>query len=101
MLKDSSWYSSKFDSYDKANDSAGIRYLLNSLEEVLRTRIESKIKDEYLFADVLFVFLEVIRPLSADLFLSIEKQVDSIHPQSFPGENIVDMVVKLRPLSGG
>ena len=98
MLKDSSWYSSKFDSYDKANDSAAIRYLLNSLDEVLRTRIESKIKDEYLFADVLFVFLEVIRPLSADLFLSIEKQVESIHPQSFPGENIVDMVVKLRPL---
>jgi hypothetical protein len=36
MLKDSSWYSSKFDSYDKANDSAAIRYLLNSLDEVTR-----------------------------------------------------------------
>ena len=98
ILEDSKILKKKFDLYDRQNDASAREFLLNSLGDALQIRIEAKIKDKHTFADVLFVFLEVIRPLSADLYLSIEKRIDAIVPQNYPGENIVDMCTDLRLL---
>ena len=39
-----------------------------------------------------------MRPLSTDLFDSVEKQIIATHPRDFEGENITQLVEKLRPL---
>ena len=75
MKKQSSWFARHFDSYDKENDASAKMFLLNSLSEELKKPIESKIestKDDLTFVDVLFVFLENQRPVSADLYTHLE-----------------------------
>ena len=88
----------KWDHYDKANDEAARKFLLESLQDNLRKRLDGKVKDEDTFVEVFLVFIEMMRPYSTDLFDSIEKKVERIHPKNFEGQNITSVVEKLRPL---
>ena len=88
----------KWDKFDKDNDESARKFLYASLKDNLRKRLEGKIKDDDTFADIFMVFIEMMRPYSTDLFNSIEKKVEGIHPRDFDGQNITKMVEKLRPL---
>ena len=79
---------SKWDHYDRANDQSARKFLLESIQDNLRNRIDGKVKDDDTFADVFIVFIEMMRPYSTNLVDSIEKKVEQIHPKSFEGQNI-------------
>ena len=86
---------SNFDEWDKINDYSARQFLYASLKDTLRKRLEQKVKDDDTFADVFMVFVELMRPYSTDLFDSIEKKIEAIHPTQFEGENITQMVEKI------
>ena len=93
MQKQSSWFRTKFDTYDQENDESAIRFLLNSLQPELTRRIKDKMKDDddvdkETFIDVLFILLEHQRPQNADLFESITNKIKAVHPSDFPCESI-------------
>ena len=84
-----------WDSYDEANYESARKFLLESIQDNLRKRLEGKIKDEDTFADIFLIFIEMMRPYSTDLFDSIEKKVEKVHPRDFQGQNITLIVEKL------
>ena len=98
MSKQSSWFQQQFDSYDKKNDESAKLFLLNSLEDTLKKRIETKIQDSMTFVDVFFVFLKNQRHQNTDMFGAVIKQVLEVRVSDFPGHNITLYCDKVRPL---
>ena len=85
----------KWDHYDKGNDEAARKFLLESLQDNLCKRLDGKVKDEDTFAKVFLVFVEMMRPYSTDLFDSIEKKVERIHSKNFGRQSIISVVEQL------
>ena len=83
------------DHYNKENDEAARKFLLESLQDNLRKRLDGKVKDEDTFAKVFLVFIEMMRSYSTNLFDSIEKKFGRIHPKNFQGQNITSVVEQL------
>ena len=87
-----------WDHYNKENDEAARKFLLESLKDNLHKRLDEKVKDEDTFAKVFLVLIETMLPYSTGLFNSIEKKAKRIHPKNFQGQNITSVVEQLLPL---
>ena len=84
-----------WDHYDKENDEAARKFLLKSLQDYLCKQLDGKVKDEDTFAEMLLVFVKMMHPYSTNLFDSIKKKVERIHPKNFQGQNITSVVEQL------
>lgn len=71
----SSWFIIRFDSYDKLNDIQARDFLLTSISDDLQRLVDNKMTDDDTFVDVLFVFMEEVRPLTVD---GTQAQVDAV-----------------------
>ena len=86
--KQTAWMKNKYDAYDLQNDNSAKQSFLNSLQDALKKDIQIKTKPDDLFVDVFVVFIENERPVSHDLFQSMERKVLALHISQFAGANV-------------
>ena len=93
----SSWFNVRYDSYDKLNDIQARDFLLTSISDDLQRLVDNKMNDDDTFVDVLFAFIEEVRPLTVD---GTQAQVDAvlkIVTSRFPSEIISMYVAAVQP----
>ena len=73
-----------FDDYDRMNDKAAKRFLLDSLSKELGALIKKKTQDDDTFVIVWMLILQSIQSTSIEVFEEIKNRIKSRHPsQSF------------------
>ena len=92
------WIRSCYDDYDKQNDDSARECFLNSLSDSLKKEIQTKTKPDDLFVDVFVTFVENERPLSGNLYASMEKKVLSLHISKYQGANVKAMATSTREM---
>ena len=81
--------SSRYDSYDRANSKNATKCLLNSLDETLRQRVVSRLRDTDIHFPI--VWMKVVAEFITYTPLrweSIRNRIKGRHPKQFPGEDI-------------
>ena len=91
-------YAQMYDSYDQQNDESARTFLLNSLKKSLKKTILQKVNEEDGFAVVLMTFVKHERPISGELYESIEQKILNIDIRKYPQRNITKMVKDLQVL---
>ena len=79
----------KYDSYDRANSKNATKCLLNSLEESLRQRVVSRLRETDIYFPI--VWMKVVAEFITYTPLrweSIRNRIKGRHPKQFPGEDI-------------
>ena len=62
IKEESEWCLTKFDSYDKMNDSQAKKYLLASLNSTLEKEVDYRSEESDTFVDLLFHLIDEERP---------------------------------------
>jgi hypothetical protein len=81
----------KFDEYDVRTDRENVKKLRNSLEEKLRQTIDGLTPEEEkgkFFAIYWLRVVEVVQKHTLQYVQGIQRAIEDLKPQSFPGENI-------------
>ena len=81
----------KYDAYDRSNDQAARLMFVDSLNETLKGEIQDRIPDEPSFLEVWMLFIQTLQSDSMERFKDMEKEVRSLQPQQFSGQNIAEM----------
>ena len=83
----------KYDAYDRTNDRAARLMFVDSLNETLKG--EFHIPDEPSFLEVWMLFIQTLQSDSMERFKDMEKEVRSLKPQQFSGQNIAEMCLSI------
>jgi hypothetical protein len=83
----------KYDEYDVRTDRENVKKLQNSLEPKLRQTIDGLTPDEEkgkFFAIYWLRMVDVVQKHTLKYIQGIQKQIEELKPQEFPGENITE-----------
>jgi hypothetical protein len=80
-----------FDDYDRMNDKAAKRFLLDSLSKELGALIKKKTQDDDTFVIVWMLILQSIQSMSIEVFKEIKNHIKSRHPLQYSGENLAKL----------
>ena len=85
----------KYDNYDQSNDRAARLMFVDSLNETLKGEIQDRIPDEPSFLEVWMLFIQTLQSDSMERIKDMEKDVRSLQPQQFSGQNIAEMCLSI------
>ena len=85
----------KYDVYDRSNDRAAHLMFVDSLNKTLKGEIQDRIPDEPSFLEVWMLFIQTLQSDSMERFKDMEKEVRSLQPQQFSGQNIAEMCLSI------
>ena len=68
---------------------------VDSLNKTLKGEIQDRIPDEPSFLDVWMLFIQTLQSDSMERFKVMEKEVRSLQPQQFSGQNIAEMCLSI------
>ena len=85
----------KYDAYDRSNDRAAHLMFVDSLNETLKGEIQDRIPDKPSFLEVWMLFIQTLQSNSMERFKDMEKEVRSLQPQQFSGQNIAEMCLSI------
>ena len=82
-----------YDKYDKANDKEAVRFLTNSLDPDLATKLHQRVKSTDTFPVVFMRLIQLIRTTSIHYFESLKTKIRQRKPHQYPGQDISLMSV--------
>ena len=68
---------------------------VDSLNDTLKGEIQNRIPDEPSFLEVWMLFIQTLQTNSMERFKDMEKEVRSLQPQQFSGQNITEMCLSI------
>ena len=92
--------SAKYDSYDVLNDTAGRKFLLDSLSSGLRQDVVDEMDSSKDPAAVVWmIIIEQFRSTDIQLYQSKKDQLKSIKPSQYRGEDLAQMCSEMRKIT--
>ena len=89
VKRESADLTTMWDEYDRQNDQAAVRFLLNSLHDDLRKLIQTRKEDDDSFTVVWLRLVDIIMTSSVERYDSIKTRIKGRKPSDYPGEDIV------------
>jgi hypothetical protein len=87
----SSLITSKFDRYDKENDTAAQYYVLDSVDTTLHRKISNKLKDDDHFPALWIILINEFQSTSIGRYDSLKATIRNLSAHQFSGQNVEEL----------